>query len=842
MMTCIIAIISCICAVMSPLPPDVLIGKVTDGENGEPVAGAVVRSKGSFTSTDVYGKFRLPLKSGNDSVTIRCIGYETLTLSVTADFGEVRLNRQATQLNDVIVHAPDIYAKGDTLVFNVGRYSKPEDNAIIDVIKRLPGIKVKDDGTIEYQGKPINRFYLDGNDFVGGQYGLATNNISHKDIASVEVMENHQPIKALEGIEFPEEAGINLKLKEDARSRPVGVVQAGAGVEPVLYDGSVFAMSMARKMQNMITVKADNTGGNPASQIIDHGIDMMFAEGYAESLWPEYITADEVGVALPETRVRDNRSWLADAITAWKRGDTSMRVKLDYTGDRTDYRSGSMTDYLSESIATFIQNMNQRKSSHSASAQFNAEINKRGYYLKERLTAEYHTGNTVASVAGSTDLTQKVHRRMLSAVNDLKVVKRNDKRLLTLISRNRISHSPDRLDAEEATVIMQRLRTTDFRSTTETKLGRMSRFWKYYLAAGADMSYRRMDACLSGLGAYDNSETINAFISNVYAIPQVDYERGGWRMSLKAPVKWLHHNVERAKDYVNVTPGITVRRQLSSKSDVSSSTGFALSSPQAYLGIDVPILADYRNLFVGGNAGGYTKSVSQAVSYRYRNPLKAFFVNASVSFNHARSPIMSSQRFVDDMIVATVARRVSSSDTWQMKGGISKGLGHSRIVVGCDMTATLSRASSMRDDEVVGYKQVTAGASPYFKGSILRCLSANYTVDYKFSRLTLGDMPNSSHQLTQNLAAVISPCDAVNITVGAEHFLTRFPGGHTAGLVLFDSSASWQINNRARLSLKASNLLDRRQYDYVSYGMLSRTEHSIHLRGRNVIASLQYRF
>ena len=186
-------------------------------------------------------------------------------------------------------------------------------------IKRLPGIKVKDDGTIEYQGKPINKFYLDGNDFIGGQYGLATNNISHKDVASVEVMENHQPVKALEGIEFPEEAGINLKLKDDARSRWVGVAQAVAGVQPLLYDGSLFTMRMASKIQNMFTLKADNTGWNPANEIREHDFDDMFSSDYTASLWPEYISADIINAPLTEKRTRDNLSWLANAITAWKR-------------------------------------------------------------------------------------------------------------------------------------------------------------------------------------------------------------------------------------------------------------------------------------------------------------------------------------------------------------------------------------------------------------------------------------------------------------------------------------------------------------------------------------------
>ena len=66
------------------------------------------------------------------------MGYEPLKLPVTADFSKIALTPAATQLKDVIVKAPDIYAKGDTLVFNVEKFANAKDNAIIDVIKRLP--------------------------------------------------------------------------------------------------------------------------------------------------------------------------------------------------------------------------------------------------------------------------------------------------------------------------------------------------------------------------------------------------------------------------------------------------------------------------------------------------------------------------------------------------------------------------------------------------------------------------------------------------------------------------------------------------------------------------------
>ncbi len=155
------------------------------------------------------------------------MGYEDMELTLPLPESDIRLTPKETKLREVVVSAPDIYQRGDTLVFNVGKYATAADNAILDVIRRLPGIKVENYGQIMYNGRPINKFYIDGNDFAGDRYGLATNNISKDDVAAVEVMENHQPIKALEDIEFSEQAGINLKLKEDARSRWVGVATPG---------------------------------------------------------------------------------------------------------------------------------------------------------------------------------------------------------------------------------------------------------------------------------------------------------------------------------------------------------------------------------------------------------------------------------------------------------------------------------------------------------------------------------------------------------------------------------------------------------------------------------------
>ena len=843
-----------LCLILGLLPslaaaPGELHGKIIDADTRQPVAGVVVQALNAsgkavaFSSSTAQGDFRIKATSAVDSISFRCMGYESIKLPVDYDFERgVEMQPKATLLKDVIVEAPDIYAKGDTLVFNVSRYANATDNAIIDVIKRLPGIKVEEDGTILYQGKPINKFYIDGDDFLSGQYGLATNNISHKDVKSVEVMENHQPIKALEGIDFPEEAGINIKLNDNAKGKWVGVAKAGTGAQPWLYDGSVYAMRIAPKVQNILTLRGGNTGWNPGEQVTEHDFNDMVFTDYPESLWPEYIGADIINAPLNEKRTRDNLSWIANSITAWKHGDTSMRFKLNYVGDRLDYNTGLHTDYFSNSIPDFTQDNSLRTQSHDVSAQFNTQVNKRGYFLKDKLSVGVLWEHANSTVSGSFDLSQRIRRRNLSAINDLKLVRRNDKKLFELTSRNSFSHRPDRLFIASEENASQSVGTTDFRSTTESRYGKLGRFWKFYLNGGLDFNYHRMHTSLVGMREYDNDATYGSFLTNLYATPQLDYERNGWLLSAKVPVKWLHHSIGGQHGYVNVFPRLYVRKKTSSKSEMSASVAYRLNSPQAYLNIETPVLSDYRNLFIADNIDKYSQEVAATMSYRYRNPLASFFANASLTYNYSRSSLMSSQLFIGDFIISTYADRMANSNSWFLSGGMSKGLGHSRMVAGIDFDASASSASAMRDNMVQDYDRQTLSVKPYFRGSIMKWLSVNYDAVYGLSRLKIVGTDNNTHSFNQKLSVTIIPEDRWLLTAGAEHFLTRFPEGNTENLVLLDASVVWKLGNKIRLSVTADNLLDRRQYRYVTYGTLSRSEHSFQIRPRNVVASIQYRF
>ena len=225
-----------------------LVGSVTDEESGEPVAGAIVQAVGGKNYTFTTNDGRFSLKGEARQIRVQSMGYRSIVLDVTENPMHIKMKPEATQLKDVIIKAPDIIQKSDTLVYSMSKWAQKQDRNMADVLRRLPGVEVAENGSIKYNGEPINKFYIDGSDFVNDRYGVATNNISPDDVSSVEIMENHQPVKVLEGLEFSQQAGLNIKLKEAARARWIGILNGGMGAEPLLYDAKRYFLTYRKSL------------------------------------------------------------------------------------------------------------------------------------------------------------------------------------------------------------------------------------------------------------------------------------------------------------------------------------------------------------------------------------------------------------------------------------------------------------------------------------------------------------------------------------------------------------------------------------------------------------------
>ncbi len=246
-------------------------GRVLDAATRKPVDAATVtlHPKGStsilsYTMTAADGTFTLKRASMPDSVTVSVramtIESQSKTVKSSVNFVEFLVKENVTELKEVIIQAPKIRQLGDTIHYDVASFLDETDRSIGDVLKKLPGVQVLSSGQILYQNKAISKFYVEGLDLLKGKYGIATQNIEAKNVASVQVLENHQPIKALKDMEIPEEAAINLKLKQSALGAFFATAQAGAGLPSVLLSNELVGMRFTRSQQNMAVYKGDNTG------------------------------------------------------------------------------------------------------------------------------------------------------------------------------------------------------------------------------------------------------------------------------------------------------------------------------------------------------------------------------------------------------------------------------------------------------------------------------------------------------------------------------------------------------------------------------------------------------
>lgn len=95
--------------------------------------------------------------------------------------------------------------------------------------------------------------------------------------------------------------------------------------------------------------------------------------------------------------------------------------------------------------------------------------------------------------------------------------------------------------------------------------------------------------------------------------------------------------------------------------------------------------------------------------------------------------------------------------------------------------------------------------------------------------------------LKQYLTLIFMPHKNWHISTGIEHYYTQFPSDSSASLVLLDASVRWTVSPKVELSLVATNLLDKREYCYTDYGLLSETNYMYRIRGRNIVAAIQVR-
>ncbi|MEO5976455.1 MAG: outer membrane beta-barrel protein [Chryseolinea sp.] len=194
----------------------------------------------NFRTTDSKGAFELKnLARKTYLLKITFVGFKTYSKSVApltdnpvVDLGSVRLKEAATKLDEVVVEdIIPVVVKKDTIEYNAAAFKTVRNANVEDLLKKLPGVEVDNDGNITAQGETVKRVTVDGKDFFGGtDPKLATKNLPADAIKKVQVHDRKSDQSLFSGIDDGQrEKTINLELKEEKRKGAFGNVAAGYG-------------------------------------------------------------------------------------------------------------------------------------------------------------------------------------------------------------------------------------------------------------------------------------------------------------------------------------------------------------------------------------------------------------------------------------------------------------------------------------------------------------------------------------------------------------------------------------------------------------------------------------
>ncbi|HET9053943.1 MAG TPA: TonB-dependent receptor, partial [Cyclobacteriaceae bacterium] len=153
---------------------------------------------------------------------------------VIIDLGIQKMEPESTLLGEMEIRgarAP-VTIKKDTIEFNAGSF-KTQPNAVVeDLIKKMPGMEVDNDGTIRAQGETVQRVTVDGKEFFGRDPKLATRNLPADAVEKVQVFDRKSDQAQFTGIDDGQrEKTINLELKEEKRNGMFGNAIGGYGTD-----------------------------------------------------------------------------------------------------------------------------------------------------------------------------------------------------------------------------------------------------------------------------------------------------------------------------------------------------------------------------------------------------------------------------------------------------------------------------------------------------------------------------------------------------------------------------------------------------------------------------------
>lgn len=823
----------------------------------------------NYAISNTDGNFSISLNSKIKQlqINIRSMGFRTIVKIIDNKTQTLNfvLEEEITELKEIIIKNNPITRKGDTINYSVNAFSKQEDRTIADVLKNMPGIEVLSDGKILYQGRPINKYYIEGLDLLEGKYNLANSNLPYKEVVKVQVLENHQPIRLLDSLVYSDQAALNIKLKNSYTF--TGQAKVGIGLSPLLWDVNVTPMLFSKKRQMLTSYQSNNTGNNVASQLKTLTIDELLEQFERNDEKQDWLAIQQLAVPnFSEQRWLDNNIHLITTNYLQKlKNDYELRLNISYLNDNQQQNGFTDTQFftVNDTIALF-ENKNNQLYTNTLETNLTLQKNTDKNFLKNSLQFQGFWDSQRGNIKLNTDnITQNLSNRYFKLSNNLKTLFPLGKQIATLNSYVGLNKTPQSLVVNpgqfndllnDGNIYNQVTQNIDLQTFyTNNSLG-FTKGWKQFSfspKAGIQFEKQNLEsAILTSENATNNFENnLDWTRSKLYFNLQTQYKKDKWRMELTTPINFHNYQLEdkplqREQNLNRVTfePRLSLNYDLTSfwrigtSANLSNQFGTINQIHYNY------ILQNYRNLQRIDAPLPEMQNLGYSASLGYRNPIKSLFFSVIYSNTTTENNLLYNNQILNNG--ATELQAIEQENKRFSHNVMSRA---SKYFSDFDTDFTLSANYSLQDFQQILNNEITDISNQNWRlngkvdTDITDWLNTEVESTWQFSNNEIQGQDNETitqqfHKFNLN----IYPKENQFIALKTEHIKNNLFSENTENLFAdLVYRYTWKKKN-IDFEFQLNNIFNTENYRTINIDNFSYVESNFRLRPRQILFNIRF--
>jgi len=858
-------------------------GKIIDKDNTSLQGASIVvtKIKGNIILTyaisDSNGEYSLNIKSKLDSLKINVsyIGYAKQSKLITNKKQILNFNllESTEKLKEVIVKSASITKRGDTISYSVNVFKDQKDRVIADVLRKLPGIEVLVDGKILYQGKPIQKYYIEGLDLLEGKYNLANNNLPASSVSKVQILENHQPIKLLDSLVFSDKASLNIKLKKNITV--TGTSKLGVGLSPFLWNVNITPMLFTKKQQMITSYQTNNVGNDISNEIKTLTIEDLLDQFESNNEKKDWVTIQELSSPpFSKKRWLDNNAHLftTNYLVHLKK-DVDLKVNLSYINDFQQQNGNTQTTFFTPTdTVNIIENTNNRLFFNSLKSKFILTKNTNKNYFKNIFEINnYWDSQNGKIVLNNENINQRTETPYTSFSNKLKIIKPFGKKLITIKSILTYSKSPQNLrvlpsqfeyllnNGNSFDELNQEIEHSNFYTNNSFSFTKGVKKFTFIPKVGFTIQNQKLDSRISTFdndieniltGKFQNDLFFNK--TSFYTILNTQYRNNNWKIELEVPLKL--QTFKRTDSRLNKNENLnkfTFEPRLSIKKDLNAfwKTTFSASLKNSFGDINQLyygyILNNYRNIqkYETPILESLRKNVILGISYR--NPIKSLFVNGFYSYGN------SNQNLLFGSIINTNGatsfgffERDNNSNTHNINLRGSKYFSKIKTTLTVTTNATLDNKEQLLNGTITDITTKNIQLKGKLDTEITEWMSVEYKNKVSISNTQFENQQSFDNIITQEhlLNFNFYPTSNQYIGFDAEYYKNNFSNQNQENYFLNVNYIYTFKESRIDLELNFNNILNTNEFTTVFNDAFSYTQSTYQLRSRQILMSVKFNF